>query len=247
MLNVSLKDQIGSLNLEVSFTVPPSTYVVMLGPSGAGKSHTLKILAGLRKARWEEIKLQGQDISSLPPEKRNIVYLPQQNTLFPHLNVEENILFAFRARREKVPPNFVREVVDTFRLAPFLKRGVKNLSGGEAQRVALARALCARPKVLLLDEPLASLDFHLKWELLDFLKLLPQRFKLSILHVTHDPWEAAFLAERLLLLEGGKILFEGDFSHFLEKGPGALGQSLKKFFSSEKGAFLRPLWGREHA
>ncbi len=230
MLEAHLKDLVGTLEFEISLKLSARSYAIMLGPSGAGKSHTLKILAGLKKAHFAEIKLEGQNISHLPPEKRGIVYLPQKNTLFPHLDVKENILFSFRARGQKVPWDFVEEVIDTLRISHLWRRGVKYLSGGEAQRVALARAICSQPKVLFLDEPLGSLDFHLKCELVEYLKLLPVRFGLSVLHVTHDPWEASFLAEKVFLLEKGKIIFEGSFSHFLRQAPGVLGRSLQKFF-----------------
>ena len=225
-----MKDRVGTLELEVSLKLPARSYTVMLGPSGAGKSHTLKLLAGLRRPRLAEIKLEGREISHLPPEQRSIVYLPQKNTLFPHLDVKGNVLFPFRARRLETPQDFVEEVAETLHISHLWERGVKYLSGGEAQRVALARAICARPKVLLLDEPLSSLDFHLKCELVEFLKLLPSRFGLSVLHVTHDPWEASFLAENLLLLEEGKIIFEGPFAAFLKDAPGVLGQRLQEFF-----------------
>lgn len=231
MLKALLQDEIGPLKLELTLEIPSTTYVVMLGPSGAGKSHTLKLLAGLKKGRQVKIYLQGEEITSRPPEARNIVYLPQKNTLFPHLNVKENVLFSFRAKGEDIPQDFVTEVAETLRISHLWQRGVRHLSGGEAQRVALARAICARPKVLLLDEPLASLDFHLKCELLEFLKLLPQRFRLSVLHVTHDPLEASFLAERLFLLEAGRVLFKGTFEEFIHQGPGHLGKSLQQFFT----------------
>ncbi len=213
-LEARLRLTLPSFDLRVEMSLPSRGYAVLLGPSGSGKSLTLKLLAGLQGSPPQEIRLDGRPVGHLPPEHRNIVYLPQGNALFPHLSVKDNLLFAFRARNESPEPTFLEEVLRVFRLKSLLDRHPRNLSGGEAQRVALARAICARPRVLLLDEPLSSLDFHLKLELMPFLKGLPARFGVLILHVTHDPLEALFLAERIYLLHKGRLLFGGTLEEF---------------------------------
>ncbi len=214
-LEASFRAQFGPLALEIDLSLPDQGYTVMLGPSGAGKSLTLKILAGLEPAPGAKIWVKGKDVSTQPPEARGIVYLPQGNSLFPHLSVRDNIVFPFRAQGKPIDQGLLKEVVKIFGLEGLLERRPEKLSGGEAQRVAVARAVCAKPHVLLLDEPLSSLDFHLKLELMAFLKALPMRFGITVLHVTHDPLEALSLAQKIYVLRRGKVVFQGGFAAFL--------------------------------
>ncbi len=243
-LEALVEATLSSFRVSVALKLPETGYTVMLGPSGSGKSVTLKALAGLHPASVRLV-LDGREISHLPPEKRGIVYLPQGNALFPHLSVYENIVFPFRAKGEEINRALLEEVVETFALRDLLTRLPRTLSGGEAQRVALARAVCACPRVLLLDEPLSSLDFHLKFELISFLKKLPSRFSLSVLHVTHDPLEALFLAEQVYLLREGRVVFSGGIEAFrkaLNHGESSRGfeEVLRRFAAYLKG---RPLPG----
>jgi len=209
MLSVKLRKSLSGFNLDVNFTVSIPSYSLILGPSGAGKSLTLKIIAGLMRPDMASIQWRDKEIAFLPPEKREVVYLPQTLALFPHKTVYQNIIYTFKARHISVDERYVTEIIDKFEVTPFLNRYPSSLSGGEQQRVALARAIAARPKVLLLDEPLASLDFHLKMNLIDFLKRIKKAFSLTIIHVTHDPIEAFKLAENLFILEKGKLTFQG--------------------------------------
>ncbi len=244
-LEAQIEAKFSGFNLSVTLTLPAVGYTVMLGPSGSGKSLTLKALAGLQPTK-ARIFLDGKEISCQPPEKRKIVYLPQSHALFPHLSVYENLLFPFKAQGRAIEHDLVEEVVETFALRPLLSRSPRTLSGGEAQRVALARAVCACPRVLLLDEPLSSLDFHLKFELLSFLKNLPSRFSLSVLHVTHDPLEALFLAEQVYLLRKGEVIFSGEIGllrHLLKtKEKGGLEEVFRRFVSFLKGQNLPEIW-----
>ncbi len=221
-LKARIKRKLPHFTLDLSLELRPKDYTVMIGPSGAGKSMTLKILAGLEEALDQKVLLNGKDISALPPERREIVYLPQGNSLFPHLSVFENLLFVFKARKIPINKAFLDKVIDSFGIRHLLKRKPQNLSGGETQRVALARAICANPQVLLLDEPLAFLDFHLKLELVAFLQKLPTEYQITVLHVTHDPIEAALLAKRIYLLRQGQIVFTGNFEEFLREAPEGL-------------------------
>ena len=201
-----IKKRLINFELNISIEVNEKEYTVILGPSGAGKSMALKIMAGIEASEYQHIKIENTDVSELPPEKRKIVYLPQKDSLFPHMNVFENIVFPFIANGIEIDKDFLNKVIDTFRIKSLLNRSPKHLSGGEARRIALARALCARPKVLLLDEPLNFLDFHIKLELIDFLKKIPQAYNTSIIHVTHDPIEASLLSYKIYILRRGKIV-----------------------------------------
>ncbi len=203
---VKIKKRLINFELNISLETNKNEYTVILGPSGAGKSMALKVMAGIEASEYQQIKIENTDVSKLPPEKRKIVYLPQKDSLFPHMNVFENIVFPFIANGIEIDKGFLNKVIDTFKIRFLLKRSPKHLSGGEARRIALARAICARPKVLLLDEPLSFLDFHIKLELIDFLKKIPQDYNISILHVTHDPIEACLLSYRIYILKRGKIV-----------------------------------------
>ena len=200
-----IKKKLFNFMLDLFIQINKGEYTIMLGPSGAGKSMTLKIIAGIESSLYQRIIMDGVDISRLPPEKRNIVYLPQKNSLFPHINVFENIVFPFFANGKSINKDLLNKVINTFRIEPLLKRMPKNLSGGEARRVALARAICAKPKLLLLDEPLSSLDFYMRQELIEFLKKITEEYHITILHVTHDPIEAFLLAQKIYILQNGKV------------------------------------------
>ncbi len=215
-LKATIKKKCPLFVLDVSIEVSEKDYVILLGPSGAGKSTILKIIAGVEKAEYQKIELNGKEITHLPPEKRRIVYLPQTNSLFPHLSVKENLIFSFKARKKSINYELLNRVIDNFDIKHLLDRYPNSLSEGEAQRVALARAICAEPEILLLDEPLSSLDFHLKIELIKFLKNFPQNYKISIIHVTHDLLEALLLANNVYILTHGKITYSGNINNFFK-------------------------------
>jgi len=226
MLSVNFKKTLPNLCLDIAFEIPKYSYSFILGPSGAGKSLTLKIIAGLIKSKNASIKWDGKEIGKLPPEKRQIVYLPQNLALFPHKTVYENIIYTFKSRHLSINKDLVEKVIEEFQISRFLNRYPQNLSGGEKQRAALARAIVAQPRVLLLDEPLSSLDFHLKMHLIEFLELLKKDFHITVIHVTHDPLEAIKLAEKLFILEKGKIVFQGHINELFQAEITGFGQRI---------------------
>jgi molybdate transport system ATP-binding protein len=191
-----------SLDLEL-----PRRVTAISGPSGAGKTSLLDLIAGLRRASQGSIELDGAiltDISRkihLPPEKRHIGYVPQDLALFPHLSVERNINYGGHGSPTIDPAH----VVETLEIKPLLQRRVTEISGGEQQRVALARALLSAPRLLLLDEPLGSLDPELKSKVLPYLRRVRDEFQIPMLYVTHDQSEAAEIAEETIMIEKGRL------------------------------------------
>ena len=192
---------------DVSFQVAPGGVHVLLGPTGTGKSLLLEAIAGLRPVERGRVILGGGDITSLPPEKRGMAYVPQDLALFPHLSVEDNILFSPRARGclNGEARDFAKDLMHRLGIELLADRWPSTLSGGERQRVALARALATGNRLLLLDEPFAALNESLKRELWMMLKDLQVAMGLTILMVTHDLEEAFFLADRLSVLINGAI------------------------------------------
>lgn len=182
----------------------------LFGHSGAGKTTLLELIAGLRHPSGGSMELHGQPLDGAP-EKRRIGYVPQDLALFPHQTVRQNLLFP----NPRDPARF-RQIVDAVQLDPFLDRPPRELSGGEQQRVALGRALASAPRILLLDEPLSSLDAPLKSQLLDLLRSTARKFQVPILYVTHDPAELAALADEILILEHGRITARGTFQQLFQ-------------------------------
>jgi ABC-type Fe3+/spermidine/putrescine transport system ATPase subunit len=177
---------------------------VIVGPSGSGKSTLLNVIAGLLKPDAGAIELGGEDVTRVPTEERGIGYVFQSYALFPHLTVAENI--AFGLIRSKLPRDErVVEMMRAFRIERFAMRKPGELSGGEKQRVALARALARDPRVLLLDEPLAALDAQLRETLRHELARLFRAQKRTVLYVTHDRTEAMAIADRIVVMHGGRI------------------------------------------
>ena len=203
-----LEVQAGAFRLVgIDLAVRAGGYLVILGPTGAGKTLLLETVAGLRRPRRGRILLDGADITSLPPEKRNIGYVFQDYALFPHLSVFENIAFGLRLRRlprgELV--RRVRGMAQLLGIEKLLPRRIDGLSGGERQRVALARALVLSPRALLLDEPLSALDPARRRELQQVLKKLHRALSPTVLHVTHDFEEAVALGEEVAVLLRGRL------------------------------------------
>ena len=191
----------------VTFEVSAGRYGVMMGQTGSGKTSIIEILCGLRRQDSGQIKVGDIDVSRLAPGKRGIGYVPQDGALFPTMTVREQIGFALRIRH--VSPSVIRETVATLAeqlgVAHLLDREPHALSGGERQRVALGRALAAKPKVLLLDEPLSALDEDMREGVADLLKQVQKEHKLTALHITHSREEAGKLADDLFRVENGKV------------------------------------------
>ncbi len=207
-LKVRAKKKLGNFRLSVEFEMDRG-YCVILGPTGAGKSVFLELIAGIIKPDEGEVRLNGEDITSLPPEKRNVGFVPQDYALFPHLNVYRNIAYGLKKVEKSERDRRVREIAEKMGILHLLNRKPETLSGGERQRVALARALVVQPKLLLLDEPLSAVDLRTKERLMDELKLVQREFKVPVLHVTHDLVEAVLLADEVAVMLNGRIAEKG--------------------------------------
>jgi len=185
----------------ISFSIAPGEYVVLAGPSGAGKTMLLETLAGHRKPKGGNILLNDKNLTQFPADKRPFTLLFQELALFPHLNVAENIGFAIRDKNKQA---IIKDLASQFSITNHLTKKIYHLSGGEKQRVALARALATKPDVLLLDEPLTSLDKPVKNELIRILFRLNQQGQ-TIIHVTHDVHEAINLADKTGIMQNGEL------------------------------------------
>ncbi|MBL8172488.1 MAG: ABC transporter ATP-binding protein [Blastocatellales bacterium] len=196
----------------VSLTVAAGEIIALLGASGCGKTTTLRLIAGLETPDAGEIRLGGERVAAaqqniVPPHQRGIGFVFQDLALWPHLTVEGNLDFVLASghmpKRERKAR--ITETLRMVRAEAFIHRSPAQLSGGEQQRVALARALVGHPRLLLLDEPMAHLDAHLKAELLGELQALQQRLQLTTVYITHDRAEAERLTPRIMLMEAGRI------------------------------------------
>ncbi len=187
-------------------------YCVILGPSGSGKTLLLETIAGLHAPETGTILLNGQDVTHWPPERRRIGFVYQHYHLFPHLSVIDNIAYGLRYQRisKAERKQRIAEVVEALGIGYLLGRtSVQELSGGERQKVALARALVIAPSLWLLDEPLTGLDYPSRESVLALLKSIKQRFRLAVLHVTHDYSEALALADKIAVMFDGRIVQVG--------------------------------------
>ena len=182
-------------------------FVTFLGPSGCGKTTTLRMIAGFEMPTSGKILLNGQDISSLPPNQRPVNTVFQKYALFPHLNVFENVAFGLRIAKvpQKEVEQRVTEMLEIVSLKGFEKRKPDQLSGGQQQRVAIARALVNRPEVLLLDEPLGALDLRLRKDMQNELKRIQQQLGITFIYVTHDQEEALAMSDTVVVMDRGRI------------------------------------------
>lgn len=203
---------IGDFSLrDVNLTIKEGEYYVFLGPSGNGKTQLLKIIAGLNKVDSGEVWIGGKRREHLPPEDRDIGFVFQDQVLFPHMSVFDNIAFALKLKRMaksdiKIK---IKELSEILGISYLLERYTKNLSGGEKQRVALARAMISKPNVLIMDEPYAALDRNLAERLTLESKELHDRLRQTTIHVTHNQEEAITLADRVCILENGRVRMIG--------------------------------------
>ncbi len=191
----------------ISFTVRPGEFLVLMGPNGSGKTTLLRCITGLESPTAGSIRLNGVDVSRFPTHRRGIGMLFQEPALFPRRSVWENIAYGPLLQRlspERVEQR-VQETVALLQLESLVERDPTALSGGERQRVALARTLAARPAIVLLDEPFASIDAEIRTILrTDFRKVLSQ-LGMAAIHVTHDQEEGLFLGDRVAVLIGGEL------------------------------------------
>ena len=191
----------------INLDIYDNEFLTLLGPSGCGKTTTLRIIGGFETADEGEVIFMGEEIGGVPPHKRNVNTVFQRYALFPHLNVFENV--AFPLREKKVPKaeidQRVNEMLSLVALKGFEKRSVTSLSGGQQQRVAIARALVGRPKVLLLDEPLAALDLKLRKDMQQELKNIQKATGITFIFVTHDQEEALSMSDTVVVMSEGRI------------------------------------------
>jgi putative spermidine/putrescine transport system ATP-binding protein len=192
---------------EVSLTIADGEFLVLLGPSGCGKTTTLRMVAGFIEPSAGHVRLAGQDVTLLPPWRRNAGMVFQSYALFPHMTVAQNVAFGLEMR--KLPradiERRVEEALTLVRLSGYGGRLPRQLSGGQQQRVALARALAIRPDVLLLDEPLSNLDAKLRQEVRVEIRELQRQLGLTTVMVTHDQEEALTMADRLVVMNEGSV------------------------------------------
>ncbi len=184
--------------------------IVLLGPSGAGKTTTLRLVAGLERPDRGRVHIDGRDVTGLPPAARDVTFVFQQYSLYPHLNVYDNLAFPLRSPLRRTSEAEVRarvhEIAAMLRLEDKLDSPATRLSGDQMQRVAIGRALVRRPALYLMDEPLSSLDARLRNDLRLELKRIQQDFGATMLYVTHDQIEALTLASRIGVLEAGHLV-----------------------------------------
>ena len=195
----------------LSLSLADGELFVLLGPSGCGKTTTLRIIAGLERPSSGQVFLDGVEITNLMPEKRNMGLVFQNYALFPHLTAAQNVAFGLRVRH--IPPEQIKkrvsEALELVQISELSNRLPKTLSGGQQQRVALARALVVKPRLLLLDEPLAALDAKLREELRQELNTLLQQLKITTLYITHDQTEALSLGHRIGVMRAGELVQVG--------------------------------------
>ena len=192
---------------DVSLEISQGSLTALLGPSGSGKSTLLRIVAGLERPDSGEILLSGEDATRLAPQRRDVGFVFQHYAAFKHMTVRDNVGFALSIRKR--PKQEIRERVDELlelvQLSGFADRYPSKLSGGQRQRMALARALAAKPQVLLLDEPFGALDARVRAELRDWLRRLHEEVHVTTVFVTHDQEEAMEVADRVAVLDHGRL------------------------------------------
>ena len=221
MLEVRAKHRLGVFQLDVELVAPTGGIVALFGRSGAGKTSLVNMLAGLLRPTEGRIALNGTVLFDsaaridLPPERRRLGYVFQEGRLFPHLDVRGNLLYGFRRVPAAERAIRLEQIVELLGIGPLLRRRPASLSGGEKQRVAIGRALLANPRLLLMDEPLASLDATRKAEILPFIEQLRDKLRLPIVYVSHDMGEIVRLADTVVLLADGRVTAIGSAEQVL--------------------------------
>lgn len=191
----------------LSFDIHAGEFLTLLGPSGCGKTTLLKIISGFESPSAGDIIMDGKNITKLPPQQRNVHTIFQNYALFPHMNVAENVGFSLVCQgiNEKKIEERVDHALKVVQLDNFHQRNIQQLSGGQQQRVAIARAIINKPKILLLDEPLSSLDYRLRKNMQLELKSLQKELDMTFIFVTHDQEEALSMSDRIIIFNQGQI------------------------------------------
>ncbi|WP_322799180.1 ABC transporter ATP-binding protein, partial [Thermoflexus sp.] len=196
---------------DLTLTIEDGEFFALLGPSGCGKTTTLRLVAGLERPTGGRIFIGDRDVTDLPPQARDVAMVFQDYALYPHMTVMENIGYPLKVRRRPKPEiqKRVREVAQVLQITDLLDRRPGQLSGGQQQRAAVARALVHLPQAFLFDEPLSNLDAKLRLEARSFLKHLQKSLKITTIYVTHDQAEAMALADRIGIMDRGRLLQVG--------------------------------------
>src|SRR5713226_5876544 len=212
MADVALRDVVKRFDRDhavrgISLNIPDKEFVVLVGPSGCGKTTTLRMIAGLEEATAGDILIGGEVVNDVPPKDRDIAMVFQNYALYPHMTVYENMSFGLRLK--KFPKAEIRARVEQaakiLDITDLLQRRPKQLSGGQRQRVAMGRAIVRNPKVFLFDEPLSNLDAKLRVQMRTEIKRVHQKVKTTTVYVTHDQVEAMTLADRVVVMNGGRV------------------------------------------
>ncbi|MGB3409441.1 MAG: ABC transporter ATP-binding protein [Jannaschia sp.] len=192
---------------DVSLEIPPGSFFSILGPSGCGKTTLMRMIAGFETPSRGDIRIKGESVLTLAPNKRNVKMVFQHLALFPMMNVGENIAYGLRCRGEPKGeiPQMVRKVLDRVGLPGVEDKRIDQLSGGQKQRIAIARCMVLQPDVLLLDEPLGALDLKLREHMKIELKQLQERFETTFLYITHDQSEALVMSDQVAVMNAGRF------------------------------------------
>lgn len=215
MLSVNITKVFGSFRLETQFEVEEGSITAIFGKSGAGKTSTINAIAGLTRPDVGVIQIGNTTLFdqnlriNLPIYKRQIGYVFQDDRLFPHMTVQNNLIYGTPKNRDVANSLNLTDITELLELAPLLERRPRTLSGGEKQRVAIGRALLSNPKLLLMDEPLASIDVQHRFEILPFIQRVREKTGITIIYVTHALEEVIFIADQIILLSEGQVTAQG--------------------------------------
>ncbi len=211
LLQLQIAKSYPEFNLQAELTIYRNEFLALVGPSGCGKTTLMRLITGLEQPDAGFIRLNGTDITKLPPAQRRIGMVFQDYALFPHLSVYQNIEYGLKVQRlpQQQRKQIIGALLELFRLNELRQRKIDQLSGGEKQRVALARSLAPRPSLLLLDEPFSSLDYLLRQQLQQELRDWQQQLGATFIFVTHQQDEALSLSDRLAVMKDGRVLQTG--------------------------------------
>ena len=223
MLSVNISQAFGSFRLETQFEVEEGSITAIFGKSGAGKTSTINAIAGLTRPDVGVIQIGNTTLFdqnlriNLPIYKRQIGYVFQDDRLFPHMTVRNNLIYGTPKNRDVANSLNLTDITGLLELAPLLERRPRTLSGGEKQRVAIGRALLSNPKLLLMDEPLASIDVQHRFEILPFIQRVREKTGITIIYVTHALEEVIFIADQIILLSEGRVTAQGTVEEIMSR------------------------------